>query len=41
MAYIGSNLIPKYVPENARAVLSMVRISEPEDEPVTRGMPVL
>ena len=39
MGYRGPNGIPEDVPEKARTVLSVVQISEPEDEPVTRGIP--
>ena len=38
MDYRGPNGITKDVPEIEQTVLSMVQISEPEDEPVTRGM---
>ena len=39
MGFRGPNGIPEDVPEREQTVLSVVRISEPEDEPVTRGMP--
>ena len=37
--YIGPNGIPEDVPERARTVISVVQISDSDDEPVTRGMP--
>ena len=39
MGYRGPNGIPEDVPERARTVIFVVRISEPEDETVTRGRP--
>ena len=39
LGYKGPNGIPKDVPEISRTVISMVRNSKPEDEPVTCGMP--
>ena len=39
MGYRGPNGIPEDVLEIARTILFVVRISEPEDETVTRGMP--
>ena len=35
--YEGPNEISQDVPERARTVLSVVKISDPEDETVTRG----
>ena len=39
MGYRGPNGIPEDFPERARTVLSFFRISDSEDELVTRGMP--
>ena len=39
LGHIGPNGIHKDFPEIKRTLISMVRISEPEDELVTRGMP--
>ena len=39
MSYRGPNRIDEDVPERAQTLLSVVRISDSEDEPVTRGMP--
>ena len=39
MRYIGTNGIPKDVTERARTLISVVRLSDSEDEPMTRGMP--
>ena len=39
MGYRGTNGIPEDFIEIAWPVLSLFQISEPEDEPVTRGMP--
>ena len=39
MGYRGPNGIPEDFPEIARPVISLIQISEPEVEPVTRGMP--
>ena len=39
MGYRGPNGIPKDVPEREWNLISVVRISDSEDEPVTRGMP--
>ena len=39
LGYRGPNRIPKDVPERAQTVISMVRSSDSEDEPVTRGIP--
>ena len=39
LGYRGPNGIPEDVQKIAWTVISVVRISEPEDEPVTRGMP--
>ena len=39
MSYRGPNGIPKYFLERARTIISVVQISDSEDEPVTCGMP--
>ena len=39
MGYRVPNGIPEDVPKISRTLIFVVRISEPEDEPVTRGMP--
>ena len=39
MGYRGPNGIQEDVPERAWNLISVFRISEPENEPVTRGMP--
>ena len=39
LGYRGPNGIPEDVPERAWTLHSVVRISEPEDEPVTRDIP--
>ena len=39
MGYRGPNGIPEDVPERARTLISVVRSSDSEDEPVTCGMP--
>ena len=39
MGYEGPNEISQDVPERARTVLSVVKISDPEGEPVTCGIP--
>ena len=39
LGYRGPNGIPEDVPERARTLISVVRISDSEDEPVTRGIP--
>ena len=39
MGYKGPNGIPKDVIEISWLAISLIQISEPEDEPVTRGMP--
>ena len=39
MGYRGPNGITEDVPEKERPVVSFIQISEPEDEPVTCGMP--
>ena len=39
MEYRGPNGIPEDVLEIEQALISFIQILEPEDEPVTRGMP--
>ena len=39
LGYIGPNGIHKYVTEREQTLISVVLISDSEDEPVTRGMP--
>ena len=39
MGYRGPNGIPEDVIERAQTLISMVQIYEPEDEPMTCGMP--
>ena len=39
MGYRGPNIIPEDVPEISQTLISVVRILDSEDEPVTRGMP--
>ena len=39
MGYKGPNGILEDVPEVERTLISLVQISEPKDEPMTRGMP--
>ena len=38
MGYRGPNGIPEDVSERAQTIISVVQISDSEDEPVTRGM---
>ena len=39
LGYEGPNEISQDVPERARTALSVVKISDPKDETVTRGSP--